>query len=133
MRRALLGLAAAAALMTFGTMAFAQTTEPATKTGSAKAAKMEKKSPAMSATGKVAKFDRSTETLTLTTKEGEKEFTLGSNAKITEGATTATTADLAGKQAKVTYSHVDGKDVASKVTIAGSHPAKASTKPVAKK
>jgi hypothetical protein len=125
MRRVFSALTAVAVAFTFSSMVFAvaphQTgTKPAEKT-----VKTEKKASALAANGKVEKFDDATKTLTLSTKEGEKQFTLGASAKIMSGANAAAAADLAGKNVKVTYSHVDGKNVASKVTIATSHPTSA--------
>jgi hypothetical protein len=49
------------------------------------------------------------------------------------GANSASTADLAGKHVKVTYSHVNGKNVASKVTIASAKPTGTSGKTAEKK
>jgi hypothetical protein len=123
MRRVFTVLTAALAVVAFGSMVFAQaaTEKKAEKT----AVKAEKtvKTAALAASGKVAKFDEATKTLTVTTKTGEMEFTLGADAKIMEGAKTATTADLAGKTVKVTYTTVEGKHVASKVTIAAAKAA----------
>jgi hypothetical protein len=119
MRRVMSVLAAAAVAVTFSSMVLAQT---ATQAEKKPAAKSEKKATAMAANGTVEKYDEATKTLTLSTKEGEKEFTLGPDAKITSGASTASTADLSGKHVKVTYSHVNGKNVASKVTLATSKP-----------
>jgi hypothetical protein len=84
----------------------------------------------LSATGKVVKVDGGGKTLTVTTKTGDKKFMLGPNTKITAGAKTATAADLAGKTVKVTYTTADGRNAASKVTIASEQKAEA---PVAKK
>ncbi len=120
MRRFVTVLTAAFAVVAFSSLVFAQAATQAT----------EKKAPAkveqtvaktvkpLAASGKVAKFDEATKTLTVTTKDGDKVFMLAADAKITAGAKTATTADLAGKTVKVTYTVVDGKNVASKVTIA---------------
>jgi hypothetical protein len=131
MRRVFNALAAVLVATAFGSMVFAQApsaTHPAKKPA---AMKTEKKPASLAASGKVATFDEATKTLTLTTKEGPKEFMLGADAKVMAGASTVPTSDLAGKNVKVTYSHVDGKNVASKVTIAASHEAAA--KPTAKK
>jgi hypothetical protein len=155
MRRFFTVLTAAFAVVAFSSMVFAQaatqttpvekkvvkaaakTEQAADKTAvkTAQAAektavKTEKVVKALSTSGKVAKFDEATKTLTVTTKGADKDFTLAADAKIMAGAKTATTADLAGKTVKVTYTTVDGKNVASKVTIAPEPkaPAKAEKK-----
>jgi hypothetical protein len=128
MRRVIYALAAVA--VTFSSMVLAQAPAQSEKKP---VAKSEKKSTALSANGKVEKFDEATKTLTLSTKDGEKAFTVGADAKIMSGAKSASTAELAGKQVKVTYSRVNGKDVASKVTIATSKPTATSGKLAEKK
>jgi hypothetical protein len=122
MRRVFTVLTAAFVAFTFSSMVFAQAAEKTT-------AKTTEKAPAkaapLTANGKVAKIDEATKAFTVTTKDGDKDFTLAATAKITAGAKEAKAADLAGKNVKVTYTTVDGKHVASKVTIA------AETKPAA--
>lgn len=119
MRRVVTALVAVAAVAAFGSLALAQTpaAKMATKTP-VTAVKTVKTVKTMSAIGTVATFDEATRMLTLKTKAGDKEFTLAPEAKLMAGAKTATTADLAGKHAKVTYTEVDGKNVASRVTVA---------------
>jgi len=117
MRRFLTVLTAAVAVVAFSSMAFAQATTKTEKKTEKAAAKVEKAEPA-SATGKVAKVDEAAKTFTVTTKSGDKDFTLAADAKITAGTKTEKVADLAGKTVKVTYTVVSGKNVASKVTIA---------------
>lgn len=129
MRRVFNLVTAGAVALAFSSMVFAvpprqAEQKPAEKT----AVKAEKKSTALSANGTVEKFDEATKTLTVGTKEGPKEFTLGPDAKIMEGANAATPAEMNGKHVKVTYSHVNGKNVASKVTIATSTTAKKTVK-----
>ena len=130
MRRFVTILTAVVAVAAFSTMAFAQATtaakpatavKPVVATQPAPAAKpvvaaqaAPKAVKPLAANGKVAKFDEATKTLTV----GDKDFVLAPDAKIMAGAKAATTADLAGKTVKVTYTVVDGKNVASKVTIA---------------
>ena len=48
---------------------------------------------------------------------GDKEFELAPDAKIMSGAKAAPAADLTGKTVKVTYTVVDGKNVASMVRM----------------
>lgn len=151
MRRFCTVLTAAIAVVAFSSMVFAQAgtaaqatekkvEKPAVKTekpvekAAVKAEKVAEKpvakaEKAMSVTGKVAKFDEATKTLTV----GEKDFTLAADAKIMSGAKAATTADLAGKTVKVTYTTVDGKNVASKVTIAAEKAAAKAEKKIEKK
>ena len=136
MRRFVTILTAVIAVATFSTMAFAQATaaKPVAATKAAPLAKpvAAAQAPAAkpAATAKAAKlsvkgegkYDEATKELTV----GDKVFTLAPNAKITMGAKAATTADLTGKNVMVTYTVVDGKNVASKVTIAAAKaPAKA--------
>jgi hypothetical protein len=136
MRRFVTILTAVVAVAAFNTMAFAQATtaaKPAAATKPAAAAKpavATTQAPAAkpAATAKSAKlsvkgegkYDEATKELTV----GDKVFTLAPEAKITMGAKAATTADLTGKHVMVTYTVVDGKNVASKVTIAAAKPAK---------
>jgi preprotein translocase subunit YajC len=128
MRRYFTVLTAAFAVVAFSSMVFAQA---ATQTVEKKVVKTvvqtEKVVKASSVSGKVAKFDEATRILTVTTKGVDTDFTLAADAKIMAGAKAATTADLAGKTVKVTYTTVDGKNVASKVTIAPEPKAPAKT------
>jgi hypothetical protein len=129
MRRVVNVVTAAAVVMAFSSMVFAQaatpkaapTAKPAAKAEAAQAAKPVK----AEATEKAAKvekltvkgegkYDEATKTLTV----GDKTFTLAPNARVTMGAKAATAADATGKNVMVTYTVVDGKNVASKVTIA---------------
>jgi hypothetical protein len=133
MRRVINVVVAVVAAVTFSTMVLAQAPAQTGKKPAEKAAKVEKKASTLAANGKVAKFDEATKTLTLTTKEGDKAFTLGADAKIMAGANTASSADLPGKDVKVTYSQVNGKNVASKVTVAGTHATGTTAKKAEKK
>ena len=134
MRRFATVLVAIVAVAAFSSMVFAQATtaaKTAVATKPAATAKpvvaqaqtakpMVKPAAKMSAKGE-AKFDEAAKTLTV----GDKTFTLAADAKIMMGAKAATTADLTGKNVMVTYTVVDGKNVASKVTIAAAaKPAK---------
>ena len=117
MRRLFTVLTVAFAVVSFSSMVSAQA---ATQTQKPKVAAVKVATPvALTASGKVAKFDEATKALTVTTKTGDKDFTLAVDAKIMVGAKAAVAGDLvAGKNVKVTYAMVDGKHVASKVTIA---------------
>lgn len=146
MRRFVTVLTAAVAVAAFSTMVFAQaTTAPAKPVAAAKTAATAKPAvaqapeakpvakPAVKPAAKLTakgegKYDEATKTLTV----GDKTFTLAPDAKITMGAKAATTADVTGKHVMVTYSVVDGKDVASKVTIAAAKPAPKVKEPVKK-
>jgi hypothetical protein len=127
MRRVMNALVAAAVVVTFSSVVLAQSTAPSAKKP------VEKKTSALSASGTVARFDESAKTLTVATKEGHKEFSLAADAKIMAGASTVTSADLPGKTVKVTYSTVNGRNVASKVTIAGAKTAAPPVKAVTKR
>ncbi|HEX7485379.1 MAG TPA: hypothetical protein VF332_04455 [Vicinamibacterales bacterium] len=128
MRRYFTVLTAAFAVVAFSSMVFAQAaTQTVEKKAVKTVVKTEKVVKASSVSGKVAKFDEATRILTVTTKGVDTDFTLGADAKIMAGAKAATTADLAGKTVKVTYTTVDGKNVASKVTIAPEPKAPAKT------
>ncbi len=138
MRRVVTALTVVVAVAAFGSLALAQT--PAAKTA-AKAhtavVKTVKTAKTMSAIGTVASFDEATRMLMLKTRAGEKAFTLTPDAKLMAGAKAAMTADLVGKHAKVTYTEVEGKNVASHVAVAVARKTeakKAETKePAAKK
>jgi hypothetical protein len=134
MRRFFTVLTATFAVVAFSSMVFAQAATAQTekpKAAAEKTVKAEKVATpqaekpvvkadkavvkTLSASGKVAKFDEATKTLTV----GDKDFMLAADAKVMAGAKAATTADLAaGKTVKVTYTVVDGKNMASKVAIA---------------
>ena len=116
MRRFLTVLTAAVAVVAFSSMVFAQA--PTQTKTEKKAEKAATKAEPESATGKVAKVDEAAKTFTVTTKSGDKDFTLAADAKITAGTKTEKVADLTGKNVKVTYTVVSGKNVASKVTVA---------------
>ncbi len=138
MRRFVTILTAVVAVAAFSTMGFAQATtaKPATATKPAAAAKpvaATTQAPAAKPAAKPAKlsvkgefkFDEATKELTV----GEKSFTLAPDAKIMMGAKTMTTAELNGKHGMVTYTVVDGKNVASKITIAATKPAPTAAAP----
>jgi hypothetical protein len=133
MRRLLYNLTAGAAVLALAaTVSASQTPGPSP---SAKPAKATAAKPAgKSATGKIAKFDDASKTLTITTGKGEESFTLADTATLHEGAKTITTADLgglAGHTAKIRYTEAGGKMTAESVTVAGGKTA--SAKPAAKK
>jgi hypothetical protein len=132
MRRMFTVLAAAFAVVAFSSTTFAQAptaTEKAPKPAMTKPAKEVHK--ATVATGKVAKFDAATKTLTVTTKKGDENFTLNGDTKIMAGAKAAKEDELAaGKNVKVAYSDNAGQMTATKVTIAAAakHSKKAEKK-----
>jgi hypothetical protein len=134
-------LVATFAVVAFSSMTFAQApaTEKAAKPAVEKVAKpvAEKAAPAAAqaektekkaakkaaatvATGKVAKYDAATKTLTVTTKKGDENFTLTADTKIMAGAKAGQEDELvAGKNVKVNYTEAAGQMTATKVTIAG--------------
>ena len=129
MRRVVTTLTVAVAAVAFSSMVFAQapaakpTAKPVAATQAAPAAKAVPAAPAaakvvkaakpLTISGKVVKFDEATKMLTV----GEKEFELAPDAEIMSGAKAAPAADLTGKTVKVTYTVVDGKNVASMVRM----------------
>jgi hypothetical protein len=121
MRRFYTVLAAAFVAVSFSSMVFAQAAAPTEKKAPAKTttqAPVVKKAAAVAATGKVAKYDDATKTLTVTTKTGDQDFVLGTDAKIVTNMKAGTAADLAaGKNVKVTYTEADGKKTATKVNV----------------
>jgi len=94
MRRFLTVLTAAVAVVAFSSMVFAQA--PTQTKTEKKAEKAATKAEPESATGKVAKVDEAAKTFTVTTKSGDKDFTLAADAKITAGTKTEKVADLTG-------------------------------------
>lgn len=158
MRRMFTVLAAAFAVVAFSSMTFAQAV-PAEKTAkpaaektvkpaaekvvkpaaektetAAKIETKEVKKLAPVAIGKVAKYDAATKTLTVTTKKGDRNFTLTADTKIAAGAKVAKEDDLvAGKNVKVTYTEANGQMTASKVTIAAARLVKKTTVPATEK
>ena len=136
MRRMFTVLTAAFAIVAFSSMTFAQApaaekaTKPAVeKTVKAEKAKTEqaatstekkaeKKAATPTATGKIAKFDAATKTLTVTTKKGDENFTLNADTKIMAGSKAGTDSELvAGKSVKVAYTEAGGQMTATKVTL----------------
>jgi hypothetical protein len=129
MRRVVTTLTVAVAAVALSSMVFAQApaakpaAKPVAATQPAPAAKPVAATPAvpkvvkttkpLSVSGKVTKYDEATRMLTI----GDKEFVLGPEAKIMAGAKAAPSADLTGKTVKVTYTVVDGKNVASMVRM----------------
>lgn len=109
MRRVISVLTVAVAAVALSTMAFAQA--PAAKAPTAKPAVA--RTTHLSVRGE-GKYDEATKTLTV----GGKSFTLAPNAKVMMGAKTVAIAEATGKHVLVAYTVVDGKNVASKVTIA---------------
>src|ERR1035437_4721258 len=85
MRRFITVLTAAFAVVAFSSMVLAQAatqTPVPDKQVAAKAPVKTVKPAALSASGKVAKLDEATKALTVTTKDGDKDFTLAADAKI---------------------------------------------------
>ena len=132
MRRYFTVLTAVFAVVAFSSLALAQAEKPkvekAAKTEQATAKKAPAAAPA--ASGKVAKFDEATKTLTVTTKDGDKNFMVTADTKIATGAKALKAADLvAGKDVKVTYSEAGGMMTATKIAIAAEKaPAKKAEK-----
>ena len=103
--------------------------QPAPKAKAAAAAPAAAAPKALAATGKIVSFDDATKTLTLSTAKGEEKFVLGSSARLQEGATTITSANLsslAGHQAKVRYTASGSENAAESVMVSGGARAKSS-------
>jgi hypothetical protein len=110
----------AAALALGGSVMGAQATKPA-KTHAAATAK------GMSASGKIAKYDSATKTVTLTTAKGDESFVLGSDAKVMHAGKAVTDlTPLVGHSARVHYTEEGGTKTATSVSVAGMASAKTS-------
>jgi hypothetical protein len=83
----------------------------------------------MAATGKIAKYDEATKTVTLTTSKADESFVLGDSAKVTHsGKAVADLGTLVGHSAKVHYTEAGGTKTATSIAIAGMSAAKAPKK-----
>lgn len=83
-----------------------------------------------SATGRIVSFDDETQMLTLSTSEGEQTFTIGSKARVQQGAKTITAATLSsmtGRRAKVRYTASSGDRAAESVMVSGAARAKSAS------
>lgn len=124
MRRALMTLTIAVAALTMAG------TAPAAQSGGEMAGGAKMKMMVHTATGKLAKFDATANTLALSTAKGEQSFTLGSNTVIREGSKTIGASDLTGllgRQVSVRYTEMGGQRTAQAVTITGAKVSKAKT------
>jgi hypothetical protein len=83
----------------------------------------------MAATGKIAKYDQSSKTVTLTTSKGDESFVLGDNAKVTHsGKAVSDLSTLVGHSAKVHYTEAAGTKTATSISVAGMSAEKSSKK-----
>jgi hypothetical protein len=114
MRRFLTVITAVFAVAALGSMVSAQgSSQPRSSEKTVeKSATVVAKAEPLSTTGKVEKVDVSA-----------RKFTV----KITAGAKTEKAEDMKGKNVKVTYTVADGKNLASKVTIASEQKPQAET------
>lgn len=129
MRRAMTIMTTVVALAIAATALAAQATKaPATKASAAAS----KPAMAHSASGKIAKFDAATNTLTISTGKGEESFKLASSTTIHQGSKTVMANDLAnltGQNAKIRYSETSGQKTATSVMVSAARTrAKASKK-----
>lgn len=79
------------------------------------------------AAGKLAKFDATSNMLTVTTATGDATFMVAPTVKIQEGSKTLTTTALAaasGQHVRVVYSEKDGMKTVESVHVAAPAPAK---------
>jgi hypothetical protein len=108
-----------------------QSMKPAAKSTSAKKAA----ATSMSATGKIAKFDAASNTLTVTTTKGDVDFMVPATASLHEGTTTLQAASLStmtGKSVRVQYMDNAGTKTAQSVKVTAAAPAKGSAKSATK-
>jgi hypothetical protein len=127
MRRFITAVAAVAVVVAFSSMSIAQTAQASAKPQAEKTAT---KSAKPSVTGKIAKFDEATKTLTVTVKDAEKSFLVNAETKIHAGAKTLKSTALAvGTEVKVTYTETEGKMTATNIAVAS---AQAATTPAKK-
>jgi len=127
MRRLFTSIVAVAVVSAFSGMALAQAKQAsAEKKPAAQASAAETGKSATPAEAKAGKASGTIKAasgtmLTLTTKEGDKEFALGPKAVVTEGAKTLKVADLAGlvgQSAVVHYTEAGTEMRVTKVTVA---------------
>jgi hypothetical protein len=126
MRRLFTSIVATAVVLAFSGMVLAQTKQaaPAEKKPAVQATQAEKaakpaKAKAMKASGTIKAASETR--LTLTTKEGDKEFALEPKTAVAEGARTLKAADLAtlvGQSAVVHYTESGSRVMVTKVTVA---------------
>ena len=121
----LLGVAVAGSAAT-------QAKPQAQKPGAAKVAR----ATTLTASGKVVKFDAASNTLTVSTNQGEQQFMLNSTARITEGQKSVTASQLGtltDRQVQVRYTESEGHKMASSVRIGGAPKAQVAAAPKATK
>jgi predicted acyltransferase (DUF342 family) len=86
--------------------------------------------PSAKMTGTLTAVNAVANSFTMKLHHGEKDFTLGENAKINSAGKTISLADLkAGERVQVTYSVSAGKMVASEVELLSSSAASMTPKP----
>jgi hypothetical protein len=115
-----------------GAFAGAQAKPPSTSAVQpAKSAAATKTKPSSSTTlaasGKIVKFDPSTEALTLATSKGEEQFTLDASTRLRDSSHTIAPNDLtalAGHQATVRYKESGGQKSVESVRVSGAPKAK---------
>jgi hypothetical protein len=119
MRRLLSVATVALTVVALGPLVSAQAGQPRAEDmrGETRVTNPQKAEP-LSLSGKVEKVDQAAKTFTVKTKEGDRQFALGSDVKIMAGAKAEKISDLPNKTVKVTYAVVNGRNVASRVTIA---------------
>ncbi len=137
-------LAASAMTLAFaGALFAAQTTKPATGTGTstqttAKSSTHKAKgtSGSHSATGTIEKFDAASNMLTVKTASGEENFTLGTSAKLNHGSKAIKAEDLGtmtGDKVKVHYTEANGAKTATSVMVSSASAKKSTAKPKSQK
>jgi hypothetical protein len=108
------------------TASAAQAKPAAQKATAAKAAK----ATTLMTAGKIVKFDSGSNTLTVSTKQGEAQFMLSPAARIMEGRKSVAASQLASltdRQVQVRYTESEGHKMASSVRIEASPRARTET------
>lgn len=126
MKRVRNAIASAVAVLAIGGVALAsQGTAPHKASGKATAAK----STSLVATGKLVKFDASSNELTVSTSKGDEQFMLGPSARIHDGSKTVAPANLsglAGRDLSVKYTEANGMKTVQSLTFSHGKQAKKS-------
>lgn len=100
------------------------------KPAAQKATTAKAKATTLMTAGKIVKFDAGSNTLTVSTKQGDEQFMLSPAARITEGQKSVAASQLASltdRQVQVRYTESEGHRMASSVRIGAVPKARAET------
>ena len=112
-----LGVLTFIALLSAAVAASAAQAKPQAKSTTTKAAR----ATTLRAAGKVVKFDSATNTLTVSTPQGEQQFMLSSSSRITEGRKSVAASALGtftDRQVQVRYAESGGQKMVSSIQVA---------------